>query len=268
MLALSGCVAAIPLAAGGAILQSQMKGKKAAPQADPSAQDSLSSAYVVLDTGSLPTPVYSASQFPLMADFAAHATAGAQALAEGDTVTSALLVDPGTLRPDRRKCQGALPSVLIDMDPAGEPVPTGDAVGSRELAVTLADLRAQGIAVFWITSRGPSEAGDVRATLLRSGLDPQGGDGLVLMRYPGESKQERRQDLGDTICLLAIAGSERGDFDELYDFLRNDAAAVPLETMFGDGWFVIPQPVSVSTLPPGLPNPVDQSKDTVDALDP
>ena len=259
-LSLPGCVAAIPLAAGGAILQSQMKERKVENPAD--------RAMTVEAALALPSlsPAESAGPAdPLVGRFADHASSAAQTMGEGSTVQSALLEDPGSLRLQRRDCRGSLPAVLVDLDPATGAVPLDDGTGSPALVRSLADLRAQGIAVFWITSRGPAEAGNVRATLFRSGLDPQGSDGLVLMRYPGESKQERRQDLGDTICLLAIAGSERSDFDELYDYLRDDTAALQLEAMYGDGWFLIPPPVAT---PGATPDPVDQSKDTLNALDP
>ena len=260
---LTGCVAAIPLMAGGAILQSQTKNKRQADRQEasgPTTQD-----YELIGAKELPPPDFAGEYGPALRQFADHASDRAQAMSEGETVFSALLADPASLRPEKRQCRGSLPAVLVDLDPADQAVPLDAAAGSQALAKVLADLRAQGIAVFWITSRGPAEAGSVRSALLNSRLDPQGRDGLVLMRYPGESKQERRQDLGDTICLLAIAGSERSDFDELYDYLRDDGAALPLEVMFGDGWFLIPQPVATQAT---TPDPIDQSKDTPDALDP
>ena len=260
---LSGCVAAIPLMAGGAILQSQTKNKRQAATQEVAA--STEEDYALVGAMDLPPPDFAVEYGSSLRQFASHASSGAQAMSEGTTIVSALLSDPASLRPERRQCRGSLPAVLVDLDPADRAVPLDGTAGSQALAQVLADLRAQGIAVFWITSRGPAEAAEVRTTLFSSGLDPQGSDGLVLMRYPGESKQERRQDLGDTICLLAIAGGERGDFDELYDYLRDDKAALQLEAMFGDGWFLIPPPVAT---PGATPDPVDQSKDDANALDP
>ena len=69
---------------------------------------------------------------------------------------------------------------------------------------------------------------------------PESRDILLLMRYPGDRKQTRREDLARRACLLAIAGDEREDFDELYAYLVNPEAALRLENLIGDGWFLVP----------------------------
>ena len=84
----------------------------------------------------------------------------------------------------------------------------------------------------------------MRRALRASGLDPAGRDELVLMRYPEERKQTRREDFAKQYCLVAIAGDDRADFDELFEYLKNPTAAGPLDALFGKGWFVIPRPLS------------------------
>ena len=40
-----------------------------------------------------------------------------------------------------------------------------------------------------------------------------------------------------------MAGDDRADFDELYDYLRDPDGAITLEKMFGNGWFLTPPPL-------------------------
>ncbi len=105
------------------------------------------------------------------------------------------------------------------------------------------DLRRQGVTIAWITDREPQDAGTIRARLLEAGLDPTGRDPLFVQRYPGELKQARRRALLETHCLLAIAGDDRRDFDDLYLYLLDPASALSLEAMIGDRWFLIPNPL-------------------------
>jgi hypothetical protein len=49
-----------------------------------------------------------------------------------------------------------------------------------------------------------------------------------------------REDANRDVCTVAIAGDERSDFDELFDYLRNPGGAVGLYPMMGKGWFLVP----------------------------
>ncbi len=60
------------------------------------------------------------------------------------------------------------------------------------------------------------------------------------MRYPGDRKQTRRDDLAKVSCVIAIAGDSRSDFNELFEYLVNPEAALALELLIGQGWFLIP----------------------------
>ncbi len=64
-----------------------------------------------------------------------------------------------------------------------------------------------------------------------------------MMRRKDDRKQTRRKELGETHCVIAIAGDMRGDFDELFLFLKDPASAAPLERLIGAGWFLIPLPL-------------------------
>ena len=82
--------------------------------------------------------------------------------------------------------------------------------------------------------------GDV---LRASGLDPAGRDILLLTRDPAESKTDRRNaELGD-FCIKAIVGDRKGDFDALFDYLRDADVPTPFDSLLGAGWFLLPPPL-------------------------
>ncbi len=157
---------------------------------------------------------------------------------------SMLLADPASLDPTLQTCGPRPPAVLIDLDPANSLLPLVTTNRADPLlAALLADLRGRGVAVYWITGHAPGAAAAIRQQLVDSTLDPTGNDPLIVTRFASESKQVRRQTLGQTHCLLAILGDYRGDFDELYDYLRDPALADPLEVLVDHGWFLAPNPL-------------------------
>ncbi len=165
-------------------------------------------------------------------------------LGGGLPLPSAMLADPTSLQPIRRDCQGNSPTVVIDLDPAGGVVPiAGPLALNNELARILADLRLRDVQIAWVTDRGPIDARAVRDRLVASGLDPQSQDSLYVERYPGETKQARRAALAQTQCVIALAGDERSDFDDLYNFIIDEGDARNLELLLGNGWFLIENPV-------------------------
>ncbi|MBO0750424.1 MAG: hypothetical protein J2O44_08355, partial [Porphyrobacter sp.] len=109
-----------------------------------------------------------------------------------------------------------------------------------------------GVVVLWISRLPAARAADVARALRTSGLDPQGQDQLLLIRNGDDRKQVLRQDAEKDVCIVAIAGDERGDFDELFDYLRNPEGAAGLYPLMGHGWFLVPSlsaPVTVSPQP-------------------
>ena len=163
----------------------------------------------------------------------------------GSERRSALLAAPGTLAPATKSCSIHPAAVLIDLDPGASVLDPATALrADPRLAGTLAALRGEGVTIGWLTANTADRAGAIRRALNASGLDPVGRDELVLLRYPEERKQTRREDFARAFCVVAIAGDERGDFDELFQYLKNPATSAPLEPLIGEGWFVIPQPLS------------------------
>jgi hypothetical protein len=179
------------------------------------------------------------------ADFAAFARAQAAIPAAGAERRSAILADSGRLVPETRLCSIHPGAILIALDPAGGALDTARPLAADPgFAAGLADLRSEGVEIGWISARTADRAGAIRKALVASGLDPDGRDELVLLRFPEERKQTRREEFAKANCVLAIAGDERADFDELFAYLRDPAAATPLDSLIGKGWFLVPPPLN------------------------
>ena len=86
----------------------------------------------------------------------------------------------------------------------------------------------------------PAQAPEVAQWVRSSGLDPQGQDQFLLLRTADDRKQLLREDANKDVCVVAVAGDARGDFDELFDYFRDPAGAIGLEPMMGRGWFEVP----------------------------
>ena len=181
----------------------------------------------------------------MLTDLFAKVTAVAQADPFTETKRkSAFLADPAALTPERAECAFAQTAVLIDLDPGDAEAPLDDGIGAPERLVrVLATLRAQEVAVLWLSRHTAVRAGAVRRTLLRTGLDPRGTDPLYLVRYADESKATRRADAAKDFCVVAILGDEKRDFDELFAFLKEENAALGLESLIGEAWFLAPDPI-------------------------
>ncbi|OZA93956.1 MAG: hypothetical protein B7X57_03265 [Erythrobacter sp. 34-65-8] len=213
-----------------------------APRSTVAAARSARPAAVAANTSASATgSVFAAEPVNPYAAFYLHAAEQARLDPVDAPRRSAVLARPGSLEPVMSECAILPPAVLVDLDPAGGKLDTASAIPANpNLAEVLAELRLQDVAVFWASEVPAIEAGRVREQLLASGLDPWGRDGLLLMRRAEDRKDARRRELAQTHCVVAIAGDSRGDFDELFDFLRNPAAAAPLESLFGEGWFLTP----------------------------
>ena len=150
---------------------------------------------------------------------------------------SALLAEPGQLKPERAPCAFAQTAILIDLDPGdGEAPLTDDIAAPNGLVRVLAALRAQEVAVLWLSRHTADRAGAVRKALRRAGLDPRGEDELYLVRYENESKDSRRQDASGDYCIVAILGDQKRDFDSLFGYLKNPDDAFALDQLIGEAW--------------------------------
>ena len=267
-----GCVAAlVPLAAGATMAPNIGQDEKepvdaqptlaSAPEArsltqDGEAEPALSAPKVqLLDLTALPAPssrvnlALNAGDNPAdpLAKMLNYSLAQAQVDLDEQKRQSAALVNPSSLRIDRRDCGDRLPAIAIDLDPGRETFdPLTSATpeqgeGSARLAGALAQLRAAKVSIFWLSRLSENFAEPLRDTLAQASLDPQGADQLVLMRSLDDRKQTRREALSNSHCLIAILGDTHHDFDELYLYLKNPDAAIGLEPMIGQGWFLLPE---------------------------
>lgn len=249
---LSGCVAAavaIPLAAAAGMIRENVRVRAATPVPERRAGEDAALAGprrvggpTLTGLSALPAPSIAGTAADPWRPFVDYALRRA---ADEQQTDSALLGPDAlsTLQPRRLACPQRPAAVVVDLDagPAAfAPATTG--LPSPGLAEGLARLREAGIVVLWISQASANEVRAVADALLLSGLDPTGRDPLLLMRNAEDRKQTLRQEANLDVCVIAIAGDRRGDFDELFDYLREPAAAGGLEVMLGSGWFIAPTP--------------------------
>lgn len=158
---------------------------------------------------------------------------------EAGSRPSAILNGASSLQVARAQCAMQPVAIFIDLDPGREafdPLATG--TPAPGLAETLASVRQAGVRVVWFSRLGASFAVAARTALAESGLDPRGSDELVLLETIDERKQSVRDEVAQRLCPIAMLGDDRADFDELFLYLKDPNAAVALETMVDDGWFL------------------------------
>lgn len=190
-------------------------------------------------------PMRSATPSSGYAEFTEFARAQASIPAAGSERFSAILADSSRLSSETRACSIHPAAVLIDLDPLGELLDVDRPLAADpSFAMGLAQLRRDGIEIGWVSGRTADRAGAIRKALAAAGLDPEGRDQLVLLRFPEERKQTRRDDFAKAHCVVAIAGDERADFDELFTYLRDPATATQVDALIGQRWFFIPSPVN------------------------
>jgi len=262
---LSGCLAAvaIPLVAGGGLAKmTSHRVRAATPAAEsaakpkrgtkrrgkqvsrPAAPLDKSVKTILTPLKELPPPDARGPAAPETpwASFFAYSLTSRPLDGQPTTLRSAVLKPNSSLElPERRACSTPYPAVVIDLDGVSVPfAPEKLAMAPAAVAEGLARLRQQGIVVLWISQLPASRAAEVARALKTAGLDPQGQDQLLLVRNGDDRKQVLRDNASDDVCIVAIAGDKRGDFDELFDYLRNPDAAAGLDTMIGQGWFLVP----------------------------
>lgn len=251
-----GCVAAavaIPIAAGGVLVSSATSGERTAQAVAEGTNSTVDAVdigelpgYTILDTAELPAPPVTLPASGIYGDLL---TFSERALPERDDASlkgaySALLANPSSVQPTRAQCESGIPAILVDLDPQGGLMPLDTPrLNSPSLRAVISHLRSRNIAIAWMTDREPTDAGRIRAILAETGLDSEGRDPLFVMRFPGEEKQRRRRALLETHCVIAMAGDDRSDFDDLFLYLRDPSTAGALDPMLGNGWFLIPNPI-------------------------
>jgi predicted secreted acid phosphatase len=129
---------------------------------------------------------------------------------------------------------------VIDLDPGSAVFAPGAAAPMPEIAAAIEELRAAGVIVLWVSQASANDVAGVAAALQASGLDPTGRDPILLVRNAEERKQVLREEANATVCVVAIAGDRRSDFDELFDYLRDPRLETAYDAQIGAGWFIVP----------------------------
>ena len=125
----------------------------------------------------------------------------------------------------------------------------------------LAELRAMGVTVVFNTNRAAANADATAAAIAGAGLGPAvHGETLFLSGddATGSRKDGRRATIAARYCVIAMGGDQLGDFSDLFNAgltppARRAAAIAPaIAAKWGNGWFVLPNPVYGSGLKGGL----------------
>lgn len=245
---LSGCVAAaIPVVASGVMAKRVVDPGNDAP---PAARPAPAQPKVEVVPAEAPIAVVTAARRVNRAeDFIAMALFAADSRDNGLSVVP----DPAVSAEGSpvAACTEQADAILVDLDPGEIALPLDSATPSAALPVApglipaLALARSRGLAILWISLQAENREADVRRMLMATGLDPRGGDTLLLIRDPAETKTDRRNAAARDYCIKAIVGDRRGDFDELLNYLRDPNEPTPFDALFGKGWFDLPPPIDI-----------------------
>ncbi|MEQ1539770.1 MAG: hypothetical protein ABL928_12670 [Sphingorhabdus sp.] len=178
--------------------------------------------------------------------FARYALSEAEKRSKGGAARSAVLVEQVSLTQPQTMSCGAKPmAALIDLDVAPGTPAEMDIERQNGFAALLEVMRESGIRIVWLAETDERQLKPI-LDLLREGEEPVLRDtDLMLIGLPGNyRKQEHRWALAQSHCVVAIAGDRKSDFDELYDYLRDQDYAIRLEAFNGRGWFELPHPIA------------------------
>ena len=249
---LSGCVAvAVPLIAAGAIARQQLRTRDEIIAALPAANaaqlaavpDTRGTSVRLTNLTELPPPSGPLAAGSPWQDFARFSLERAQTLAMGEDGMSALLTRESALkfRAETRPCTAREAAVVIDLDPATAIFAPGSPRNATPDAVSAAaQLRDSGIIVLWVSQASANDVAAIADALKNSGLDPTGKDPILLVRNAEERKQVLREEANNTVCVVAMAGDRLSDFDEMFDYLRDERLTTTYNAELGAGWFLVP----------------------------
>jgi len=117
----------------------------------------------------------------------------------------------------------------------------------------LSAIRDAGVTVIFNSNRTAENAGQTAAALEVAGLGPaRHGETLYLKGdvAPGSGKDPRRAAIAQRYCVVAMAGDQLGDFSDRFNERslavpdrRAAAASAPFASLWGNGWFLLSNPV-------------------------
>ncbi|MFD1786929.1 HAD family acid phosphatase [Sphingomonas floccifaciens] len=122
--------------------------------------------------------------------------------------------------------------------------------------------RAAGITVIFNSNRGRETAAQTEAALAHAGLGPAKHGTTLWLKGDdggGSGKDDRRWAIASGYCVIALVGDQLGDFSDLFNdpkltpSTRRALTASPeLAQLWGNGWFVLPNPVYGTALKGGF----------------
>lgn len=120
-------------------------------------------------------------------------------------------------------------------------------------ATALRAVRDAGVTVIFNSNRMAANAAQTSAAIEGAGLGPAvHGETLWLQGdvAAGSAKDPRRAAVSGRYCVIAMAGDQLGDFSDLFNARdlpvparRRAATAAPFESLWGNGWFMLSNPV-------------------------
>ena len=122
-------------------------------------------------------------------------------------------------------------------------------------------IRQMGVTVVFNTNRSAANVDTTRAAIEGAGLGPAiHGETLYLSGDDamGSKKDGRRATIAANYCVVAMGGDQLGDFSDLFNAGLTPAArraavlTEPLITVFGAGWFMLPNPAYGTALKGGV----------------
>ncbi len=129
----------------------------------------------------------------------------------------------------------------------------GKAVAIPGVIDALGRIRAAGVEVIVNTNRSAENAAGTEDTLRAAGIgDFHHGSTLFLRgdAPDGSGKDGRRALISNSYCVIALAGDQLGDIADIFNAKtlsppeRKALTAAPaFDAMWGNGWFVLPNPV-------------------------
>ena len=121
-------------------------------------------------------------------------------------------------------------------------------------AVTaLRDIREAGVKVIFNTNRKAENATFTEIAINQAGIGPARHRDTLFLKGDtpgGSAKDARRALISERYCVIAMAGDQLGDFSDLLNAKtlsvperRRAATSGAFASMWGNGWFMLPNPV-------------------------
>ncbi|WP_448657992.1 5'-nucleotidase, lipoprotein e(P4) family [Sphingomonas sp. CJ99] len=115
---------------------------------------------------------------------------------------------------------------------------------------SVSNARALGLTVVFISNRSALNAAYTAAALERLGFGASEPGKTLLLSTGDSGKDMRRQAVEQTYCVIAMVGDQLGDFSDLFNAPALDPAqrralaeSPRFAALWGDGWFILPNPV-------------------------